>query len=303
LAFAYSASGTPPVTAQVDGLELTIAVHKEQFLQTEPVVLAIRLNNPTGSKKPVALLQNPWQPLMKFTIRDPSGKSRVRVLAGERSVATEHQGLVGADKVLRITSTETYPVTVLHPKTAVTYRELLHYTNQKGGWMLFDQPGRYEIQAHLPEIPALHQETLDSNQLAITVVEPPESEKNAWSSFRGDGPMGNSAFVQEPISGLAIAEALRGMVQEFPQSVYSEHARYALGKFYLNSGAYDDSLAMLEDLAKRNPDFPLRVEVRYYIARANYLKGIRLFQDLIGQHPNWVGSRKAERVLLHGMDP
>jgi hypothetical protein len=41
----------------------------------------------------------------------------------------------------------------------------------------------------------------------------------------------------------------------------------------------------------------------YYIARANYLKGIKAFQDIIAKHPNWVGSRRAERVLLHGVDP
>ncbi len=134
------------------------------------------------------------------------------------------------------------------------------------------------------------------------MIEPPESEKKPWSSFRGDRGR-NAGFVQGPGGSVELAESLRDLVQKFPKSVYSDYARYALGRYYVNSGQYDEGLAMFEELLKVRPEFPLGVEVRYYIGRANYLKGIKAFQDLSGQYPNWVGSRQAERVLLHGVDP
>jgi hypothetical protein len=68
-------------------------------------------------------------------------------------------------------------------------------------------------------------------------------------------------------------------------------------------GQYDDALATLGELLTTAPEFPLAPEVRHHIAQANYLKGRRAFQELIGQQPNWVGSRRAERVLLHGANP
>jgi hypothetical protein len=53
----------------------------------------------------------------------------------------------------------------------------------------------------------------------------------------------------------------------------------------------------IEGLLKTTPDFPLSLEVQHDIARANYLKGMKAFQDIIAKYPNWVGSRSAESVL------
>jgi hypothetical protein len=287
-----------------DAVQLVISVHKQRFLQCEPVIVTVRVSNPTDQKKAVVLMRDPWIPRARFAIRDPGGSDRTRTLVAEAATPDPAKAELPSEQPSRITTHETYQTTVLWPKTEVVYREILHYTKHKGNWLLFDVSGNYTIHASLPPIPGLQENELKSNAVAIEVVEPAGADKEVLSLFRGNTPSRHALFMQGELSHeLAVRERFRSLVAKHPESSYAPYARLAIGRSHLKMGQYDDAIRMLEELLKTAPDSPLAIEVRHDIARADYLKGVRLFQDLIGQYPNWVGSHRAERVLLHGVDP
>ncbi|GEM_PF-3542406 len=299
-------SWTPSVSnaEQPAAVRLTVSVRKTEFVRCEPVVITVHVLNPTDQRKTVVLFRDPWISLVRFSVQDPSGASRMRILVVDPgpTVDSGPRELNGKQSA-QITVHETYQATVLQPKTQVFYRDILHYTRDKGNWLLFDKPGRYAIRARIPPIPALQENDVQSDEVTVQVAEPPVEDKEALSLFRDDAPSRHALFVQGLYNKPEIVDRFRSLVARYPKSAYSPYARLALGRSQLEMGQYDDAIGSLEELLDTTPDFPLDLEVRHDIAQANYRKGIKAFQDLIGQHPNWVGSRRAERVLLHGIDP
>lgn len=121
---------------------------------------------------------------------------------------------------------ETYQTTVLWPKSDVVYRHAFPDSQFGIG------PGTYKIQAHLPEIPPVQGERLESNIVTVEVREPQGQEQTALALFqRRDGDTS--------------AEWYRSFMEKYPHSAYTPQTRLIVGRLQLERGQYDEAISTL----------------------------------------------------------
>jgi len=182
------------------GLELRIRADKDQFLLGEPVILFVTLRNVGGGPTRVARLLEPEYDFVKYRVREPDG-DLVPFVPWAIKDHPEPEGQISPGETLQDVAK-------------------IFYGGQ--GWT-FQQPGKYEITA-------TYRDQVQSNTLAITVVEPKDpAARRAADLFLGSDEAGRFLLLE---GGDHLSDGMRHLKQvaeEFPDTPHANYANYALG--------------------------------------------------------------------------
>ncbi len=134
---------------------------------------------------------------------------------------------------------------LLPPGVKIVKTEVLDYQLER----YFGEPGQYKIKAVFNS--REHNQKIDSNWLSFTISEPTgenlaaytllKEQKNLTTVFWGIGVVNSEKEVQ-------VLERLIGI---YPESSYSDYARYVLSSYYLATKQNDQAKEMLNELGKK----------------------------------------------------
>lgn len=245
---------------------LRLSTPKSEFFRLEPVPVRCAIQNTSDRDIYFSdLRQSTFAELLMFVTR-PDG-----VRLDRRSPENPRY-----DRAITI---------ILKPQETLDVDEILHYSADWGP--IFDRVGEYHIQAETKG-------GAKSNVVTIHVTEPPQAEQAAMRLF-DDYEEGR--FVLGFSDDEKLARQFEALVRGTPNSTYAPYARLALGKFYLRRSRFDDGVQALEQLLERAPEFPLRPDVEYLIAKADHDHAVRRFEAIVREHPDWTWSHHIRRFL------
>ncbi len=123
----------------------------------------------------------------------------------------------------------------------------------------------------------------------------------------------------EPMDWTRIAHDLDGIRYKYPESRYAPWCLFLLGRgWQLRQRKYEErakreAVAAFEKLLADYPEFPMRVEAYYYLAKAQYeidptVENLEIIQTMIDQHSDlWLLQLAKEQIDIRkahaGVDP
>lgn len=264
-----------------DGLVLSIAVHKRQIIQYEPVVLTVSIaNRSRQDKKVVAHLDPSWGFLSLF----------VDLPTGRRCPIRPFVQSCGQARYVTLSSGQ-----------QIHHRFYLLYS--KGVGYIFKEKGRYRV--HVRFRPGTTGSRFVSATSPDLFVSAPTKEVDEYAlrHWRG-GPQ--ALFALGLTTDNAIAREFSTVARKFPGSTYAPWSYYFCGRAALrqelndgpSKGGLNGVLVYYRPLLDKYPKFPLRMEAKLDLAEIYYYLGktdvsTRILKEIESKHRAFVAVRRS----------
>lgn len=228
---------------QFSQLTLQMRLSKGTFLQLEPIVLYLTLNNPTDNRI--------WghtylatQPRFVHLFVRRSGETEWR----EWEIPTPILARVGVDDGW------------IAPRAVVVGQFVIRL----GLNVAFPAPGNYEVYATFRNAGSLAGR-IQSAPINLAVTAPVGLNLEAYNYIMASGLA--TDFVGDSLSPIFPKEKLLAFDRNFGNSVYGAYVKFKLGQWYLVKKDYRAAEALFAQVAAQ-PDFPLAQAVNDYLTRA-----------------------------------
>lgn len=247
-----------PASAQDDGVAMSIAFAKPEFVIGEPVDLIISYTN-TGSG-PIEFLPHcdtDWWYFLAINVTEPDGTQTAfgpTMHADLNPMGGNTRGVVIAPGA---TCRDVIPITV-----GVVSVPWLGET-RKAIDFVFDRPGAYAVQAcYANELHFFHpiwRGRATSSPVSLRIVAPEGAEKEATEAWRVNAVKDYLAYVGTTQGPKQIA-AFSAFLREHPTSVLADYARYYLAQCYarINPHQPADAIPLYRQVLQRGkPEYHL----------------------------------------------
>lgn len=241
------------------GLKLHLSLAADEIKQFAPLVAKIRIENTSAENRTVYSNPRPEFGNLTYRIPGPGGRQRRLEPVSMAAVPKHQQKVLAAGEGL----------------------EHHQWILWSGGAFHFDQPGAYSIQA------SSRFNELDSNIVKFRVSPAEGVDQKALEHWRGNP---QALFALGATSDYTIAQEFEAILRDYPESVYTPWCYYFLGEAWQRRAESDElgrlrktgieyfsqkALALYEELLKKEPDFPRKVEISYEMAKERLRFGER----------------------------
>ena len=233
-------------------LELGISVSKKEIVQFEPVAVMVWVTNVSKNPQKVMRAFDLSYGILTLWVEDSSGKI-------ERI-----QPFGAADFIPAY-------MTLVPYRTGSGVHHRIMLSGLPGSWM--DKPGKYRLYAKFAYAKG---KEVGSSAAELTIKEADGVNKEALTRFRG---FPQALFMSGVSTCPEIGFEFESVIQRYPKSDYVPWCYYILGRANQNSLRIPEQARAKQAreqyaaLLKKFPDFPLKLEIQYEMARELFRLG------------------------------